>query len=90
MHARRRVAHVQNFLEIVAVKYYGYGSRKFVLAAIFAVTGCAVFAFTTKLSGGEFVTFAGLILSTFTAGDVVLNQIHKNNPDVHKDGERDV
>jgi hypothetical protein len=87
MHARRRVAHVQNLLEVVAVNMRGYGSRKFVLAALFSVTGCAVFAFTAKLSGGEFVTLVTLILGTFTAGDVALNHIHKDNPDVHKDGE---
>lgn len=65
----------------------GYGSRKFVLAAIFTITGCTVFAFTTKLSGGEFVTLVTVILGVFTTGDVALNHIHKDNPDVRKDGE---
>lgn len=69
------------------MNFRGYASRKFVLASLFAVTGCAVFAFTEKLSGGEFVTLVTLILGTFTAGDVALNHIHKDNPGVRKDGE---
>jgi hypothetical protein len=57
-------------------------SRKFILAFIFTVTGCAVFAFTAKLTGGEFVTLVGVILGAFTAGDVALNHIHRDkNPD---------
>jgi hypothetical protein len=60
-----------------------YLSRKFILAFIFTVTGCAVFAFTAKLTGAEFVMLVGVILSAFTAGDVALNHIHrdKKNPD---------
>jgi hypothetical protein len=54
-------------------------SRKFVLAVLFAVTGCAVFAFTQKLTGGEFITLVGIVLGAFTAGDVALNAIHKRN-----------
>lgn len=56
-----------------------YLSRKFVLACLFAVTGCSVFAFTTKLTGGEFITLVGIVLGAFTAGDVALNAIHKKN-----------
>lgn len=58
-----------------------YLSRKFILALIFAVTGCAVFAFTQKLSGGEFVTLVGVVLGAFTAGDVAINSIHRNKRD---------
>lgn len=60
-----------------------YISRKFILAFIFTVTGCAVFSFTGKLTGGEFVTLVGVILGAFTAGDTAINYIHrdKNNPD---------
>jgi hypothetical protein len=55
-----------------------YLSRKFILALLFALTGCAVFAFTAKLTGGEFV---GIVLGSFTAGDVALNAIHRKNSD---------
>jgi hypothetical protein len=60
-----------------------YASRKFILAFVFAVTGCAVFAFTAKLTGGEFVALVGVVLGAFTAGDVGINYIHrdKKNPD---------
>lgn len=56
-------------------------SRKFILAFLFTITGCAVFAFTAKLTGGEFVTLVGVILGAFTAGDVALNAIHKDRRD---------
>lgn len=56
-----------------------YLSRKFVLAVLFGVTGCAVFAFTAKLTGGEFISLVGIVLGAFTAGDVALNAIHKRN-----------
>lgn len=56
-----------------------YLSRKFVLALIFALTGCVVFAFTAKLTGGEFISLCGIVLGAFTAGDVALNAIHKKN-----------
>lgn len=56
-----------------------YLSRKFILALIFALTGCLVFAFTAKLTGGEFVTLVGTVLGAFTVGDVALNAIHKRN-----------
>lgn len=61
-----------------------YLSRKFILAFIFTATGCGVFAFTAKLTGGEFVALVGVILGAFTAGDVALNHIHrdKRDPDV--------
>lgn len=58
-----------------------YLSRKFVLAFIFTVTGCAVFAFTGKLSGGEFVALVGVILGAFTAGDAAINYIHRDKKD---------
>lgn len=58
-----------------------YLSRKFILAMIFAVTGCAVFAFSAKLTGGEFVTLVGVVLGAFTAGDVAINHIHRNKKD---------
>lgn len=58
-----------------------YLSRKFVLAFIFTMTGCAVFAFTAKLTGGEFVALVGVILGAFTAGDVALNHIHRDKKD---------
>lgn len=58
-------------------------SRKFLLALIFTVTGCTVFAFTSKLSGGEWITLVGIIMGVFTAGDAAVNLIHrdKSNPD---------
>jgi hypothetical protein len=58
-------------------------SRKFILAFLFAVTGCGVFAFTAKLSGGEWITLVGIIMGVFTAGDAAVNLIHrdKKNPD---------
>lgn len=58
-----------------------YLSRKFILAFMFAVTGCGVFAFTMKLTGGEFITLVGIILGVFTAGDAGLNFIHRNKKD---------
>lgn len=56
-----------------------YLSRKFIIAMLFGFTGCAVFAFTAKLTGGEFITLVGIVLGSFTAGDVALNAIHKKN-----------
>ncbi len=56
-------------------------SRKFLLALIFTITGCSVFAFTTKLSGGEWITLVGIIMGVFTAGDAAVNLIHRNKPD---------
>jgi hypothetical protein len=56
-----------------------YVSRKFILALIFALTGCIVFGFTQKLTGGEFITLVGIVLGAFTAGDVAINAIQKRN-----------
>lgn len=58
-----------------------YLSRKFILALVFSITGCAVFSFTQKLTGGEFISLVGIVLGAFTAGDVALNAIHKRNSD---------
>jgi hypothetical protein len=60
-----------------------YLSRKFLIASMFGVTGCAVFAFTGKLTGGEFVSLALGITGLFGASDAALNYIHrdKKNPD---------
>jgi hypothetical protein len=56
-----------------------YLSRKFILALIFTLTGCCVFVFTAKLTGGEFITLVGIVLGAFTAGDVAINAIQKRN-----------
>jgi hypothetical protein len=56
-----------------------YLSRKFLIAGLFSVTGCAVFAFTGKLTGGEFITLALGISGLFGGADVALNAIHKKN-----------
>lgn len=60
-----------------------YMSRKFLIASLFCVTGCAVFAFSGKLSGGEFVSLALGITGLFGASDAAINYIHrdKENPD---------
>jgi hypothetical protein len=58
-----------------------FWSRKFLLALIFSVTGCGVFAFTAKLTGGEWITLVGIIMGVFTAGDAAVNLIHRNKPD---------
>lgn len=58
-----------------------YFSRKFILALIFTITGCCVFAFTAKLTGGEFTALVGIVLGAFTAGDVAINAIQKRNVD---------
>lgn len=56
-------------------------SRKFLIAFIFTITGCSVFAFTTKLTGGEWITLVGIIMGVFTAGDAAVNLIHKDKAD---------
>lgn len=56
-------------------------SRKFLLALLFTITGCGVFAFTAKLDGGQFVALVGVILGTFTAGDAAINFVHRNKKD---------
>ena len=58
-----------------------FWSRKFLIASIFGVTGCAVFAFTGKLTGGEFVSLALGITGLFGASDVAINHIHKDKKD---------
>ena len=60
-----------------------YLSRKFLIASMFGITGCAVFAFTAKLSGGEFVSLALGLTGLFGASDAAINYIHrdKRNPD---------
>lgn len=55
-------------------------SRKFLIALIFTVTGCGVFAFTGKLTGAEWITLVGIIMGVFTAGDAAVNLIHRNKP----------
>lgn len=57
-------------------------SRKFVLAFLFGVVGSTGFLMGMEI--GAFTTFCGVILGTFTAGDVGINAIHKkgaNDPD---------
>jgi hypothetical protein len=54
-------------------------SRKFIIAGLFAITGCSAFLFTGKLTGGEFITLALGIAGLFGAGDVAINAIHKRN-----------
>ena len=56
-----------------------YLSRKFIIAAVFTVTGCGVFAFTGKLTGAEFVSLALGIVGLFGGADVALNAIHRKN-----------
>jgi hypothetical protein len=52
-----------------------YLSRNWLLALLFGLTGCAVFAFTTKLTGGEFVNLAIGLTGIFRAGDAAVNWI---------------
>lgn len=56
-----------------------FWSRKFLIAGLFAITGCSAFLFTGKLTGGEFITLALGISGLFGAGDVAINAIHKRN-----------
>ncbi len=57
-----------------------YFSRKFLIAMCFTLTGCAAYLFyDSKLTGCEFITLVGIIMGSFTAGDVALNAIHKRN-----------
>lgn len=59
-----------------------YISRKFLIATVFALTGCAAFLFYDgKLTGGEFVSLALGICGLFGASDVALNHIHRNKGD---------
>jgi hypothetical protein len=59
-----------------------YISRKFVIVASFTSATIAAL-YIGRLTGAEFVTMAGLLVGSFTAGDVALNWIHrdKKNPD---------
>ncbi len=62
-----------------------YLSRKFLIAAAFAVTVCVAFLFyDNKLTGEQFIMAVGIILGSFTAGDVALNAIHKRNSEEPK------
>lgn len=57
-------------------------SRKFII--VFCLTLATIAAlFIGRLTGNEFVTMAGILVGSFTAGDVALNWIHKDkkNPD---------
>lgn len=56
-------------------------SRKFILAVLFGLTGCGVFALTAKLTGGEFITLALGVLGLFTGGDAAMNFIHRDKVD---------
>jgi hypothetical protein len=56
-----------------------YLSRKFVLALLFTIAGCLGLLVVKVITGSEFVTLAGLVLASFTAGDVAINHIHKKN-----------
>ena len=54
-------------------------SRKWLIAMAFTLTGCVVFALTSKLTGGEFVSLALGMVGLFGGADVALNAIHKKN-----------
>jgi hypothetical protein len=54
-------------------------SRKFLIALIFTVSGCAALFLTDKIDGGQFVTLALGISGLFTAGDAAINAIQKRN-----------
>ena len=58
-----------------------YLSRKWLLAALFAVTGCGAFLFTGKLDGGQFVSLALGLVGLFGAADAAINWAHKDKPD---------
>ena len=55
-----------------------YLSRKFIIVIAFTVAAIAAL-FIGRLTGAEFVTLAGLLVGSFTAGDVAMNAIHKRN-----------
>lgn len=57
-----------------------YLSRKFIVVLSFTIAAVAAL-FIGRLTGAEFVTLAGLLVGSFTAGDVALNLIHKDKPD---------
>lgn len=54
---------------------------------LFAVTGCAMFVLTGKLSGGEFVSLALGICGLFGASDAALNYIHRDKADPDQPGK---
>lgn len=62
-----------------------YVSRKFIIVASFTAATIAAL-FVDRLTGAEFVTMAGLLVGSFTAGDVALNWIHKRNSETNDDG----
>lgn len=62
-------------------------SRKFILAFIFSITGSAVFALTSKLTGSEFIMLVSAVMGAFTAGDVALNYIHRDKADPDEPGK---
>lgn len=57
-----------------------YLSRKFLIASLFSITGCAAFALTEKLTGGEFVSLALGLTGLFGASDAAINYIHREKP----------
>lgn len=61
-------------------------SRKWILALLFTLTGCAGFLMTGKLTGAEFVSLALGITGLFGASDAAINFIHRDkaDPDVGK------
>lgn len=63
-----------------------YLSRKFIIAAVFSITGCAVFAATEKLTGGEFVSLALGLTGLFGASDAAINYIHRDKRDPDQPG----
>lgn len=58
-----------------------YFSRKFLIALIFTVSGCAALFLTDKIDGGDFVTLALGISGLFGASDAALNYIHRDKAD---------
>lgn len=56
-------------------------SRKFILALLFTIAACIGLFWKGVLDGAQFVALAGIVLGSFTAGDVALNAIHKKNAD---------
>lgn len=56
--------------------------RKFVLACFFALTGAAGL-FLSKISGGEFIALASLVLGLYASANVaqkILPEIYGNKP----------
>lgn len=51
-------------------------SRKFILAAVSLLVASAAL-FMKLLTGAEFTAIVGLVITSFSAGDVALNYIHK-------------